>query len=76
MSTIDGIPGIVLVRWRDALLRPDIFRWHSLARLLGSMYVNISVSAPDAPQLDDIRTLGDVAYRHALDMQPAREAAA
>lgn len=75
MSTIDGIPWIVLVRWRDALLRPDMCRWHSLARMLGSMYVNISVAAPNAPQLDDVRTLSDVAYRHALDMQPAMEAA-
>lgn len=75
MTSINGIPAIVIARWQEACARPTIARWHSLAQMIASMYVNAHAAAPESPVVDDLRALGEIAHRHALDMQPALEAA-
>lgn len=66
-----AIPSIVSARWQEALARPSIGRWRSLAQMLSSMVVNASVYTPGSPIVDDLRTLAHVAHLHQLDLQPA-----
>lgn len=61
------VPEIVSRRWREAAAEPNAMRWHSLAQMISSLYINSSLYAPGSPVTDDLRTLADVAYRHALD---------
>ena len=70
------IPEIVAIRWREACATPTIPRWHSLAQMIASLYVNSAIYAPNSPLTDDLRFLSDVAYCHALIMQPEMEIAA
>lgn len=70
MSTPIAIPSIVSARWQEALARPSIARWRSLAQMLSSMVVNVSVYTPGSPIVDDLRTLTHVAHTHILGMQP------
>ena len=70
------LPEIVSLRWREAVAAPTIPRWHSLAQMIASLYMTSAVYAPDSPLTDDLRFLSDVAYRHALLMQPEMELAA
>lgn len=73
------IPEVVALRWQEAAAEPNpmryTMRWHSIAHMLSSMYVNSSLYAPGSPVTDDLRTLAAVAYQHARDMEPEREAA-
>lgn len=68
-----AIPSIVSARWQEALARPTIGRWRSLAQMLASMVVNASVYTPGSPIVDDLRTLAHVAHTHMLSLQPVRE---
>lgn len=65
------IPRIVEARWSEALARPSIGRWHSIAEMLASMVVNGEIYTPGSPIVDDLRTLAHVAHLHQLAMQPA-----
>lgn len=65
-----AIPSIVSARWQEALARPSIGRWRSLAQMLSSMVVNASVYTPGSPIVDDLRTLAHVAHTHMLGLQP------
>lgn len=69
------IPAIVSLRWKEAIAAPNMMRWHSIAQMLSSMFVNSSIYAPGSPVTSDLRTLADIAYQHARSMEPAREAA-
>lgn len=68
-----AIPSIVSARWQEALARPTIGRWRSLAQMLASMVVNASVYTPGSPIVDDLRTLAHVAHTHMLSLQPELE---
>lgn len=70
MSAPIVIPSVVSARWQEALARPSIGRWRSLAQMLASMVVNASVYTPGSPIVDDLRTLAHVAHTHMLGMQP------
>lgn len=76
MSAPIAIPSIVAVRWQEALAKPSIGRWRSLAQMLSSMVVNASVYTPGSQIVDDLRTLAHVAHAHMLSMQPVLEEAA
>lgn len=76
MSTPIAIPSIVSVRWQEALARPSIGRWNSLAQMLSSMVINTSAYPPSSPIVDDLRTLAHVAHTHMLSLQPELEEAA
>lgn len=65
-----AIPSIVSARWQEALARPSIGRWRSLAQMCSSMVVNASVYTPGSPIVDDLRTLAHVAHTHMLGLQP------
>lgn len=67
-----AIPSIVSARWQEALARPSIGRWRSLAQMLSSMVVNASVYTPGSPIVDDLRTLAHVAHTHMLGLQPVQ----
>ncbi|MBC2731355.1 hypothetical protein [Thiobacillus sp.] len=71
-----AIPSIVSARWQEALARPSIGRWRSLAQMLASMVVNASVYTPGSPIVGDLRTLAHVAHTHMLSLQPELEEAA
>lgn len=71
-----AIPSIVSARWQEALARPSIGRWRSLAQMCSSMVVNASVYTPGSPIVDDLRTLAHVAHTHMLSLQPEIEEAA
>lgn len=75
MSQPIVIPEIVSRRWREACTSPDMMSWHSIAQMISSMHINSAVYAPGSPVTDDLRTLADVAYQHARDMEPEQEAA-
>mgnify|MGYP001097908394 CR=1 FL=1 len=76
MNAPIAIPAIVSARWQEALARPSIGRWRSLAQMLASMVVNASVYTPGSPIVDDLRTLAHVAHTHMLSLQPEIEEAA
>lgn len=67
------IPGIVQARWTEALAKPCIMRWRSLAQMLSSMVVNGALYSSESPMVDDLRTLAYVAHFHMLALQPVRE---
>ena len=69
------IPVIVTTRWQEAHAAPSLGRWRSLTQMLSDMVVNSSVYSPNAPIVDDLRTLAHVAHAHTLAMQPECEAA-
>lgn len=69
------IPEIVTIRWQEAIAEPNMMRWHSIAQMLSSMFINSSLYAPGSPITNDLRTLADIAYQHARSMEPAREVA-
>ena len=67
------IPSIVQSRWTEALAKPCIMRWRSLAQMLSTMVVNGALYSPGSPMVDDLRTLAHVAHLHMLELQPVRE---
>ena len=67
------IPSIVQSRWTEALDKPCIMRWRSLAQMLSSMVVNGALHSAESPMVDDLRTLAYVAHIHMLALQPVRE---
>lgn len=69
------IPEIVARKWREACAKPSLMHWHSIAQMISSMYINSSLYAPGSPVTDDLRTLADVAYQRARDMESAEVAA-
>lgn len=75
MSTVDGIPAIVLARWKEACAAPTIARWRSLAQMIASIMMTASAHAPGVQLVGDLKLLSDIAYQHAIDMQPVRDAA-
>ena len=76
MNAPIAIPAIVSARWQEALARPSIGRWRSLAQMLASMVVNASVYTPGSPIVDDLRSLAHDAHTHMLSLQPEIEEAA
>lgn len=69
-STIDGVPAILIERWRDAHAVPSLLRWRSLAQLCASILMVTLADGSPPEQADNIRTLAEIAHRHQLDMQP------
>jgi hypothetical protein len=75
-STIDGVPAMLIERWKYAHAVPTIARWRALSQLCASQAM-LDFVAGKIEQHDDLALLADVAHRHGLMMQPIRwEAAA
>lgn len=70
MSAPIAIPSIVARRWREALARPSIGRWSSLAQMISDMVVNGALYNPGSPIVDDLRTLAHLAYAHQIGLEP------
>ena len=67
------LPSIVVDRYREACASPCIMRWRSLAYLAGFQADTIIKHEPDSVMADESRTLSQVAWPHALEMEPVRE---
>lgn len=69
------IPQLVAIRYREACANPTIMRWRSLAYLAGFQADTILTHEPHSVMADDLRTISQLAWRHALDMEPERDEA-
>ena len=66
---------ILLDRYAEAMQEPTIGRWRSLAYWAGFIADDIDRVEPKSEVGDDIRTISQLAWQHAMDMCPPRDEA-
>lgn len=65
-----AIPSIVADRWREAVQKPSIARWHSLADMLASMATLARIHAPGSVYAYVLNRMMMDALKHAIRLQP------